>query len=68
MVDNEREGARKETYTVTGKDDEEEAYTFTLSYSDWERVNVGQAVKVEISFGHGEIISVDENFVVYEAG
>ena len=39
----------------------------TLSYSDWERVNVGQAITVEISFGHGEIISVDENFVVYEA-
>lgn len=68
MADNEREGTRKETYTVTGKDDEEEIYTFTLSYSDWERVNVGQAIKVEVSFGHGEIISVDENFVVYEAG
>ena len=67
MADNEREGSRKETYTVVGKDDEEETYTFTLSYSDWERVNVGQAIKVEISFGHGEIISVDENFVVYEA-
>lgn len=66
--DNEREGARKETYTVIGIDEDDEKHTFTLSYSDWESVNIGQSIVVEISFGHGEIISADENFVIYEAG
>ena len=55
LAENERESSRKETYTVTGKDDEGEEYTFTLSYSDWERVHLGQEIKVELSFGHGEI-------------
>lgn len=66
LAENERESSRNETYTVTGKDKEGEEYTFTLSYADWERVNLGQEVKVKLSLGHGEIISVDENFVVYE--
>lgn len=66
LAENERESSRKETYTVTGKDEEGEEYTFTLSYADWERVHLGQEIEVKLSFGHGELISVDENFVVYE--
>lgn len=62
----EREGSRNETYSATGKDSEENEYTFTLSYSDWEMLHFGQDVKIELSFGKGEIISVDENFVIYE--
>lgn len=66
LTEKERESSRKETYTVTGKDEEGEEYIFTLSFSDWEQVHLGQEIKVELSFGHGELISVDENFVVYE--
>ena len=66
LAENERESSRKETYTVTGKDEEGEEYTFTLSYADWERVHLGQEIEVKLSFGHGELISVDENFVIYE--
>lgn len=62
----EREGSRNETYSAIGKDSEENEYTFTLSYSDWEILHFGQNVKVELSFGKAEIISVDENFVIYE--
>ena len=66
LAENERESTRKETYTVTGKDKKDEVYTFTLSYKEWQRVHLGQEIKVKLSFGHGEIISVDENFVIYE--
>ena len=66
LTEKERESTRKETYTVTGKDKKDEVYTFTLSYEEWKRVHVGQEIKVKLSFGHGELISVDENFVAYE--
>ena len=66
LPETERESSRKETYTVTGKDEEGEEYIFTLSYAEWTHVHLGQEIKVKISFGQGELISVDENFVVYE--
>ena len=66
LAENERESSRQEKYTVTGKDGEGEEYTFTLSYLEWERVHLGQEIEVKISFGQGELISVDENFIVYE--
>ncbi len=66
LSDKERESSRNETYSAIGKDGKEEEYTFTLSYSDWQMIHLGQSVKVKLSFGKGEIVSVDEKFVVYE--
>jgi hypothetical protein len=66
LSETERESSRKETYTVVGKDEEGEEYVFTLSYAEWDQVHFGQKIKVKISFGQGELVSVDENFIVYE--
>ena len=66
LAENERERSRNETYTVTGKDEDGEKHTFTLSYADWKQVHVGQVITVELSFGHGELISVDGSYKVLE--
>lgn len=53
----ERESSRTDTYTVKGTElDSEEVISFALSFEDWSTLKVGQNLKVEISFGHGEII------------
>lgn len=53
----ERESSRTDTYTVNGTElDSGEVISFALSFEDWSSLEIGQNLKVEISFGYGEII------------
>ena len=56
----ERESSRADRYWITGIDEKEKEVQITLSYSDWESVEVGQLVKLKVSFGHGEIVREEE--------
>lgn len=59
LSSDERESLKSETYTVKGIDidDNEKELSFTISLEKWSTVQVGQTLKVKISFwGRGEII------------
>ncbi len=53
----EREASKSETYTVNGIDTKnEKELSFTLPLEDWSALEIGQTLKVKISFGQGQII------------
>lgn len=50
---NEREGSRKETYTIYGTDTENKSRTVTVTRTVWENYNIGDTVSGRVDiFGH----------------
>lgn len=52
----ERVSNKNETYYITGLNEKEKELTISLSYDDWNSLEVGQSVKVKVSLGHGKIV------------
>jgi hypothetical protein len=53
----ERTSTRSEEYYVMGIDKEEKEHKISLSYNQWEHINVGEKRKFKVSiFGNGELV------------
>jgi len=53
----ERISTKTERYYVIGTDPDGKEHKFSLSYSDWESIEIGDEVEFEVSFGSGKIIN-----------
>lgn len=54
----EREGRRSETYSVKALNNKDKTKTYSLSYSDWKNLNIGEKVNVKINM-LGQITSIE---------
>lgn len=56
LKSDERVSNKKQSYFINGIDKKEKVHTIELSYDDWGSLNIGQKVKLKISFGFGKIV------------
>lgn len=52
----ERISNKTEAYSIIGLNNKEKEKIVSLSYDDWNSLEVGQTVKVKLSLGHGKIV------------
>lgn len=58
LKEKERQGKHLEKYLIEGKDSKGKSYSISLSYEQWQKVNVNDSVKVKIYVtGEGKIIN-----------
>ncbi len=60
----EREGIRTQTYSITALNENEELKTYTLDYSIWKDVEIGDTFKVKVHLGNRIEILDDEGNVI----
>lgn len=60
LADNERQGHKKESYEIITENKKEKKKTYKIPFNDWNRINVGNSIKVKTSFGSiSEIIDIE---------
>lgn len=52
----ERVSNKTETYSIIGLNQKEEEKSLSLSYDDWNSLEIGQTVKLKVSLGYGKIV------------
>lgn len=52
----ERVSSERENYTILGLNKKEKEQSISLSYKDWNSLEVGQTVKLKVSLGYGTIV------------
>lgn len=57
LLNNERISSKDETYMITGLDKNGKIQNVTLSFEDWEKLELDQTVKLKVSLGHGSIVN-----------
>jgi len=56
LADDERVSTKSQSYSILGINQKQKEVTISLSYEDWISLEIGQIVKIKVSFGHGEIV------------
>lgn len=56
LKSDEKVSSQTESFHISGIDEKGNSESCTLPYEDWYSLEVGQTVKIKISFGYGEIV------------
>ena len=56
LASDERISSKRDNYSILGFNKKQKEKSITLSYEDWNSLNVGETVTLKVSFGYGEIV------------
>ena len=56
LLNNERISSKNETYMITGLDKKGKIQSISLSFEDWEKLELDQTVKLKVTLGYGSIV------------